>query len=499
MYNATKDKERNQPSTSREPGLAYCLPAETLNEIFHFVRGNGYSNSLLPVSEVCRYWREVALDDPTLWCKPCLSHPKLIEEVLNRNKGRSLNITVNGDFCAFKGGLPVYQPFGGDINHRNHGIMRMLACVHQATKLKMKAGVWTYVYEGFHPDQDANELFQDEFPQLRHLRLDSLPSPYPALFRNLRSLGLSDVEVSCADLLQALHDAPLLETLKFSGCTIPLNDGGGLDAPDVSKGDAEATLRHLSRLKYTSGALFSFTHLMAHLRVRQPVQLDLEAFHAGGVYPEVMQAINYLLTARGRRPIRSAQVDCTRSVELRAWGHVAEGGYAPLDDARASSVRVRSDVAESLRSRLWYPYFALADVKAIRVGCVHGSRASHLPEYFGAVDALEALDIPVVNCAGEVLPLLATKQRFGDPQHPGLFPRLRRLKVRATEPWMPMPPAIVSLLREYLKERSESGDPLDELRVPDGSLRAAPSASVESEIKGYVRDLVFVPFEGQTR
>ncbi|EPQ57582.1 hypothetical protein GLOTRDRAFT_127935 [Gloeophyllum trabeum ATCC 11539] len=456
MYNATKDKERNQPSTSRGPGLAYCLPAETLNEIFHFVRGNGYSNSLLPVSEVCRYWREVALDDPTLWCKPCLSHPKLIEEVLNRNKGRSLNITVNGDFCAFRGGLPVYQPFGGDINHRNHGIMRMLACVHQATKLKMKAGVWTYVYEGFHPDQDANELFQGEFPQLRHLRLDSLPSP---------------------QLCRPPASPPRRAPPGVSGCTIPLNDAGGLDAPDVSKGDAEATLRHLSRLKYTSGALLSFTHLMAHLRVRQPVQLDLEAFHAGGA----------------PHPIR------TRSVELRAWGHVAEGGYAPLDDARASSVRVRSDAAESLRSRLWYPYFALADVKAIRVGCVHGSRASHLPEYFGAVDALEALDIPVVNCAGEVPSLLATKQRSEDPQHPGLFPRLRRLKVRATEPWMPMPPAIVSLLREYLKERSESGDPLDELRVPDGSLRAAPSASVESEIKGYVRDLVFVPFEGQTR
>jgi len=79
------------------------LPAEILARIFHFSASSEqpYSRSLgwVHVTHVCRRWRQIALDDPTLWTHfffPYSRNEDRIAERLSRARNAPLVIKLNG-------------------------------------------------------------------------------------------------------------------------------------------------------------------------------------------------------------------------------------------------------------------------------------------------------------------------------------------------------------------------------------------------------------------
>ncbi|KAG9225774.1 hypothetical protein CCMSSC00406_0007784 [Pleurotus cornucopiae] len=85
------------------------LPPEVLSIIFeHLALGQppvlpGYAwillNNVLPVTQVCRHWRQVALDSPRIWgCIPSSAPPRLVELFLRRVKSAPLYLRTNTYF-----------------------------------------------------------------------------------------------------------------------------------------------------------------------------------------------------------------------------------------------------------------------------------------------------------------------------------------------------------------------------------------------------------------
>lgn len=77
------------------------LPAEILAQIFDIVvystRGvSGYPLSWVAITYVCSSWRNVALDEPTLWTDFTNVHLKWVREVFARSKAATLRVRVGG-------------------------------------------------------------------------------------------------------------------------------------------------------------------------------------------------------------------------------------------------------------------------------------------------------------------------------------------------------------------------------------------------------------------
>jgi hypothetical protein len=102
------------------------LPAEILARIFHF---NAFSSSPIPwagstVTHVCRRWRQIALDDSTLWTHFSTSprNKDWIAERLSRARNAPLVIELDGSM-----GKDMFSLFTPHISHTRELYLRNLS------------------------------------------------------------------------------------------------------------------------------------------------------------------------------------------------------------------------------------------------------------------------------------------------------------------------------------------------------------------------------------
>lgn len=93
-YNSAHKQKLNTSGNAQAP--ISKLPAETMCRIFRFCAPSP-ENHNLAFSQVCTWWRELALCDPYLWRTPILCRPKLASMMLSRAKGVPLLVENEGD------------------------------------------------------------------------------------------------------------------------------------------------------------------------------------------------------------------------------------------------------------------------------------------------------------------------------------------------------------------------------------------------------------------
>jgi hypothetical protein len=109
------------------------LPAEILARIFHFIAFSKrpYSLGWVHVTHVCRRWRQIALDDSTLWAhfSDFPRNKEWIVERLSRARNASLVIELDGLLGM---GKDMSFPFIPHISHTRELYLRNLSSFHPA-------------------------------------------------------------------------------------------------------------------------------------------------------------------------------------------------------------------------------------------------------------------------------------------------------------------------------------------------------------------------------
>ncbi|KAI0953975.1 hypothetical protein AcW1_006717 [Taiwanofungus camphoratus] len=281
------------PYSSSADGLRVgpiaCLPDDLLHEVFWMVASHPFvsgdtdsgSTGCIPLSHVCRYWRDVALASPQLWSFLYLStrsNLAMLREFLVRSKNAPLCVRLSGP-------QSVWDPIEDIVR------MAYAISVHTGRMLEFHA-------VGFLPDHMKAILlpFTYPAPQLRTLRLHAgAPMTHSAIFDNwmplLRDVSVMEIAIpwssykglteliltdqtipSSKEILWTLRNSPLLETLclRTHG---PMSDH--LD--DSESSPIELTrLRKLS-LESTHG-LDDVLHILSRLSFSQATLVDCR-FH----------------------------------------------------------------------------------------------------------------------------------------------------------------------------------------------------------------------------
>ena len=183
------------------------LPPEVLATIFihrareHYDHQQGSSPSApswVNVSYVCRYWRSVALDCPTLWTYHFVVSPRWTKELLVRSREASLRIRarMSNEFAWWPSLVNEWgkhveriQELILHVPDRNFGHKSLYKLSSYATRLQtLKISVWSDYCE---PPGRGLVLLDGDSPALRTLKL----SYCPVTFSSLKLAGLTTLVV----------------------------------------------------------------------------------------------------------------------------------------------------------------------------------------------------------------------------------------------------------------------------------------------------------------
>ena len=254
-----------EPSPSLSPRI-HALPDELLTAIFLLNRD---STTTIDSSQVCRRWRQVALEYPILWARILdfdLDSAEWSEELLRRSKDLPIDVKQKT--------LDLFQPIrhlGRALaqSHRWRTFKTMLdevdeafipallrpaphlevfcLCVHRSIELKLPVS-----------------LFAGDAPKLRevHLIRCGFDPSNMSIFGNLTSLrvagtnsGVPALRPNVAKWLQVLSAAPLLELLKIEQAVAPHTSAEAL---------LQVTLPNLREM-HLGGSTTVCGQLLAHL------------------------------------------------------------------------------------------------------------------------------------------------------------------------------------------------------------------------------------------
>ncbi|KAF9259883.1 hypothetical protein L218DRAFT_1079644 [Marasmius fiardii PR-910] len=113
--NTQHKNDRLEKSRPNALTAIFCLPDEILIKIFAYCLSyEPYKDSWidLAISHVCRDWRSVALETPTLWSCPDFRVPKLAREMLTRSKMAPLDIVWKTKGSTSENNqLAIYEAF----------------------------------------------------------------------------------------------------------------------------------------------------------------------------------------------------------------------------------------------------------------------------------------------------------------------------------------------------------------------------------------------------
>ncbi|KAG2343997.1 hypothetical protein BDR05DRAFT_1059259 [Suillus weaverae] len=212
------------------------LPDEILLMVFkHFEeekRLNGYDSdddevmtddigdapACLVVTHVCRYWRKVALECPTLWTFISSTPPPWLDVMLERSQKAPLVVIYTPfsisllDGCMDKvlSHLPrikhlELRAFSYAVGHVMDLLSSQPAPMLEKFKLILYSSLPTTV-------STSNTIFQGQAPLLRHLEVDNCDRTWSScIFGGLRTLRVGRTPLP--DLLSALRCMPTLEQL----------------------------------------------------------------------------------------------------------------------------------------------------------------------------------------------------------------------------------------------------------------------------------------------
>ncbi|KAF8555379.1 hypothetical protein OG21DRAFT_913367 [Imleria badia] len=170
------------------------LPTETLEDIFiqqardYYSENGSHPTRTLPswvnVSYVCRYWRNVALNCPTLWTYLFIMSPRWTEELLARSKQAPLKLHVNS-YVQGQGSWP--QCVVGKVMDHVERIQELRLCLSRVVL-----------------ENQLYSKFSSPAPCLRNLEISA---PFGSLEWELPSVLFDG-------------DTPALRTLEFNYCPV---------------------------------------------------------------------------------------------------------------------------------------------------------------------------------------------------------------------------------------------------------------------------------------
>ena len=238
------------------------LPPEILARAFHLIalkepplsgnRNLGWNR----VTHVCRHWRQVALEDPTLWAKiwGIPTNTKLISEMLARAKDAPLDIELNLEARSSFRALLVIPPLLSRTRQlRFRDLYVHLWCIRE---MFTSGALEAPALEQFElstdppfilPDLGGNMLSKGHAPRLRTFSLSQVFIPWSLIPRGLTQLKMAysheilGFPVDLNQLIDLLVNCPSLEILALESCLPP--------QLDKSVHGQTIHLPHLSRLR----------------------------------------------------------------------------------------------------------------------------------------------------------------------------------------------------------------------------------------------------------
>jgi hypothetical protein len=272
-----------QMHNSKTP-LISQLPVELLIHIFLFLQNT------VVASQVCRYWRVVALSCPKLWSSLHV-HPSKGSKHLENLLARSLGQNIDVCFCPVPtiprppiprmhmnpqlSLPPMYtQQYHPDMCLTPHVVSILEPHTHRLRSFELHAtvpGTWLallpmlqrqapnlrtlHIYTKLPQDVAQLNFFGSHTPQLRNVQITgAFPLLHPGLLRNLTFLRLESVPVTyrptTAQLIEVLKSCPDLVSLSLLDAG-PVQDTIFMPPP-TSGGNAQAhlELRHLQALAF---------------------------------------------------------------------------------------------------------------------------------------------------------------------------------------------------------------------------------------------------------
>jgi hypothetical protein len=217
------------------------LPPEILAQVFHLLvlaepprslsgeRGLGW----IRVTHVCRHWRQIALDDSSLWAKICCirTNTKWISEMLARAKNAPLDIEFN---LLTRSSPEAFLMIPPHIFHTRQLRLHGLSLLHfdsvreiysrEAPALEHFDLVAAYSPLPF-PDLGGNMLFKGRSPRLRTFSLSQVVISWSIIPRG----QLTQLKITCPNedvdspgdlnqLIDLLVNCPALEILALESC-----------------------------------------------------------------------------------------------------------------------------------------------------------------------------------------------------------------------------------------------------------------------------------------
>ena len=319
------------------------IPPEVLARIFHFLVLEDPACSTeqnlgwIRATHVCRFWRQVALDDSSLWAtiSGISDKTELIYEMLARARIAPLDIDLHVDGHSGRKVLNMFPPHFSHIREfRLHGPSILHTAVAQGIYLKAPA---LEHFELGVPDDSpitfrspgGTRLFKEQAPKLRTVSLSQVLDPWSLIPRgqltHLKIVLFEEISAdspSCGDLNQLIDllvNCPGLEILVLEH-SIP---------PQLTQVPRNQTIHlpHLSRLCLV-GSSSRIANLVKTLKLPSSTRLHLrcnsENISAHNEHPLL--------------PVISAQLQGSAPVDLKYLRVTLGGKHDPLAVTASTSV-----------------------------------------------------------------------------------------------------------------------------------------------------------------
>ncbi|KAG2036935.1 hypothetical protein BDR03DRAFT_1092245 [Suillus americanus] len=269
----------------RRNGLAPIsgLPNEILTVIFEYLeeeeRLDGYDSEDIPacvtVTHVCRHWRNVALECPTLWRFISFYSPFWLDVMLERSKEIPLVVKYSTpmplDDCLEKvlSHLPrieylEFRSWSCDVGQ----VMDLLSS--QPAPMLKTFKFWARDAAFLPTGPISGPIFQGQVPLLRDVEVDYCDLSWSlCTFGGLRTLRVEGTRLP--DLLSALRCMPALEQLTLD--SIECNETMHFD---------EVPLARLKHIKLYATSFRTAIPVFAHLALPVDVKISLRLFSIRG-------------------------------------------------------------------------------------------------------------------------------------------------------------------------------------------------------------------------
>ncbi|RDB16623.1 hypothetical protein Hypma_002868 [Hypsizygus marmoreus] len=347
------------------------LPPEILSHVFKCVADAlmaiaGYRKlRWILVSHVCRHWRRVALECPSLWTNIPISHPHWAKEMLVRSHMAPLTIVASVDVVRRHRYNPTHQ---GDhcqptsqtavIDSLKHLPRIRALSLTQSSAPDLLADIFQYfntaapilntlTISNAHPGVSTklpNDIFPEGVPRLQHLELHGCNLSWDSslLLGDLTCLKLGnftpETRGSICEIIHVLSGLPNLKTLKLASVIQFSESRAAIAAPT-----SPATLPHLTHL-HLEADIYSCASLLSHLVCSELAQIhivwsylpisDVGFPASSSVFHELGAGL-----AKGlKAPIRALEI-CSHSGILQTWDS-PWSAFPPLRYQGASQITV---------------------------------------------------------------------------------------------------------------------------------------------------------------